>query len=218
LKSAGFDFKIEIRPVKNQGKLMRKICRIMHDTSHKGEPFDSLAMAEEVRSNLDDIGLGKIHDWVAMRVTIVGYHGRNKSIKGAFQQNEESEMYSYAKRIVDAAFHRTCTEYGITLGEFKYYEFLEKLNGYSAGHWTFPYLNNRPFLTSEIQLNLSRWDILSRHGGAAHYLYIGGDRTIVENLGRAYHNLLYDVLGNTRGSTGTLKANKPDPGESSYKT
>ncbi|VVC02577.1 Uncharacterised protein [Candidatus Bilamarchaeum dharawalense] len=202
LREYGFEADLEYRPVKSEGKLMRKIYRILQE-----EHAHAIETPDAVTSTLLDNYLvnalphfesfKEIHDWSAARVILRRYKGKDIDNLSA---DEQAAVYELAKRVVDFAV-------GVTAGQVRAdyeYKFIQKDNGYKGGHWDIfpsPHVSSDGFdlittaLNFEVQLKLHEWHEVAEHGKAAHYYYIGGDPAFMQTLNTAYHNIIHYVVG-----------------------
>ncbi len=217
LRESGLDATISMRPMKHIGKIMRKVWRyVVRDFEEMEKRINAPEAGRDERraAYIAQYGglfsLERIHDWVTFRVILNAHQGQSLS---ELPNGRVEDAMQIANRIMTLQIERQVEVLrtvlradGNPIDMVTTLENHRKANGYCADHWdtvldrgdgVFP---NTP-LSFEVQLMTSASYQNAEKGGAAHYLYIGGNPDLMRTVDAAYH----DILNNLLGSNGSSK-------------
>ncbi len=214
LRANGFEATVEMRPIKHPGKVMRKIHRFVLNSMNRDARLDYL---DGKTSGLDgylqilkSFDLRNVNDPIALKVILHSLHGQPVDEMDSVSDNfGGGEVVSLMKQVIDVAVSHVrtvLTTFNAVLRiESRYdqvyymdYTHYSKDNGYDAHHFdSRPAMPDATILPFEVQVKTQGQDYVASHGGAAHYLYLGGDSTFVVNMRARY---LETVHGLTNGN------------------
>lgn len=219
LKRYKFDADVTLRLQKSEGKIMRKVFRLLkadHKASRDHERFvaeacsrldhleagtDHIPLPEEssrakndslekyIHSAIKGFDFNRLSDWVAARVVLKSYKG--KEIIGAL-----NKPFRMAKKVIEHALEMQGIIHGCLEVEHE-----EKRGGYNADHYDvkakcfFGQLSEIP-LNHEVQLKTDKWNRDAEEGGVAHGVYISEDPELIEEADKADYDILYSSNGN----------------------
>lgn len=226
LKSAfasyGFDIDVEMRAVKSEGKLMRKVFRLLEEDFNSNPNTDKLTaheikrgMEKFVRRTVSKFQNERIHDWVALRVVIKRFNkkeidsmdeGDKERLIGAFRESDpEAEVLDSEKglplavKIVNDAISTYALATKMDFGDMRPQK-KNKKTGYKAYHWDLEHqghiMSTNLSLPFEVQLKTQEWHEIAEHGKAAHYYYVGGEPEFMDMIASAYKDIIHRNLGN----------------------
>lgn len=208
-KVLGYEVSVELRLQKHEGKLMRKINKKMKEEYKElvAKGKTELSWDEYQQINLSKWGFGSISDTVAMRVIV-----REFGSKSIDEIEEEERMHIMQDAdilllTILSTFNELLREEDKTTYKIKK-EFKERDNGYRAFHYdTEPRETDEGclLLPFEAQLKTIEWDLVARHGKAAHYIFVGTEADqeqadLVEIVQAAYLDTVMKITGNGNGN------------------
>jgi len=189
LIGAGFDVVVIPRLMKHEGKIMRKVHRKIAKRYNESEESKSMPFEDYLSTNIESFDITSLNDLVALRVII------NKLGKREIDSMEEGK-----KRIVmnnAMALIKTNIEMLESISGSKYGYLIEDWNkesGYRAIHFDcYPIKTN--MLRFEIQLKTFKEHWIAEEGGAAHWIYIGGDSELGRVLKEIYLSIIHRFNG-----------------------
>lgn len=222
LESYGFQAEVPVRKLKHFGKQMEKTYRFLSDDYAKLPRESRHGLSEFVTSHVASFDFDRFNDLVAARAIVSRFRGQgiDQLIKGCGQAVEagvENNTFDISQmpqildaiqvpalrlavKVISDALTTLPLLYPAEFGEFScQVEFKKKANGYHGFHFDTKALGENGFtlVPFEIQMRTTEWHYISERGGAAHYLYKGGDDNgpvdgeLIETLGKGYHDLLY---------------------------
>ncbi|MBD3210840.1 hypothetical protein GF318_05655 [Candidatus Micrarchaeota archaeon] len=223
--SYGFDVGVEMRPVKSEGKLMRKTHRLIREDFEANLNGSRMTKKESRRSlekfmkrTVGNFDGERIHDWVALRIIVKKYNKRDinsmgsqdrERIIGIFGESDpEGEVldseksFPLAVKIVNDALSTYALATRMDFGDVRPQK-KNKKTGYKAYHWDLgsqgPAFATNISLPFEVQLKTQEWHEVAEHGKAAHYYYVGGEPEFIDTIAAAYKDIIYRNLnGNKR--------------------
>lgn len=188
LRAQGFDFEIEMREVKHQGKIMNKLSRKVANMcviAQEGIPENNrISKKEYFFRNSGLFSVLDFHDIVALRVKIKGKVTGEEymEIKG-FVDEPSTRALDRAKQTVLNAIEDTFGRRAKIDPEHK-----KRSNGYEGLHFD---ITNTGVCNVEVQLKTEEWHHQAEHGGAAHFMYLGGSKgrnSLVSMLGDLFNH------------------------------
>lgn len=188
LRAQGFEFEIEIREIKHRGKIMNKLSRKVAElcTIAQSEvPADKRESEREYFfKNKGLFSVLDFHDIVALRVKIKGKvtGDEYREIKG-FIDEPSTRALDRAKQTVLNAIEDTFGRRAKIDAEHK-----KRDNGYEGLHFD---ITNTGVCNVEVQLKTEEWHLQAEHGGAAHFMYLGGNKgrnSLVSMLGDLFNH------------------------------
>lgn len=225
LQSHGFDAEVIMRKEKHAGKQMNKMIRLLR------EDFDKLSghqrsayhdFNDYVKLMVPPFNYGRFNDWVALRVIVKSYRGRDLDqllhdserpvpMEAAQREFELGQMgqllrmvqvnpLKLAVKIVGDALESLA----LMTDDFSRNEcrikYNEKPNGYRAFHFDshFGPGDQMPPLPFEVQLKTANWHDVAEGGMAAHYYYLGGDTEIVDMVRNSYQEIIHRYVPKAR--------------------
>ena len=188
LRAQGFEFEIEMREVKHQGKIMNKLSRRVAEMCLKAQseiPQENRIYEKEYFfRNSGLFSVLDFHDIVALRV----------KIKGKTTGDEYLEVRGYvdepSTRALDRAKQTVLNAIEDTFGRRAKIEQEHKKrdNGYEGLHFD---ITNTGVCNVEVQVKTEEWHHQAEHGGAAHFMYLGGNKgrnSLVSMLGDLFNH------------------------------
>ena len=191
IKGAGFEVEVIPRLEKHGGKIMRKVRKKMQKFHEKREGEDmNLELDEFIERHLHKFDLIKLHDLVALRVIVNKFGGRE------IDKMEEKDK-ELAIQMAVGYIESNITALRLTSeSEFAYdIEYVNKESGYEAVHIDAQPVNGTNSVRFEVQLRTIRQHWIAEEGGAAHWMYIGGDSKFGKVMKQLYHDIIYTPNG-----------------------
>ncbi len=163
LKRKGFEFKIELRPQKHPGKVMRKI--------------EDRGLLVKTGGDVEN-ALLSIKDLVAFKIVLMK-KGRRRATK---------EDWKTAEEIVKAKADELSKNKGTTISGYNT-EHIKKANGYESIHVDI-ILGSHEYVPLEVQIKDADIERIAEHGAAAHWLYQGGNAALHKKVRHVYRDFL----------------------------
>jgi len=189
LAGAGFDVAVIPRLMKHEGKIMRKVRRKIAERYNESEESKSIPFEDYISRTIERFDITSLNDLVALRVVI------NKVGKREIDSMEESEKRMVMNNAV--ALIKANIEMLESISSSKYRYQIEEWNkesGYRAIHFDcYPIKND--MLKFEIQLKTFKEHWVAEEGGAAHWIYVGGDSKFGRVLKEIYLSIIHKFNG-----------------------
>jgi len=192
VKGAGFDVEVIPRLEKHVGKIMRKVRKKMQKFYDKREGEDEhLDLDEFIERHLHKFDLLKLHDLVALRVIVNKFGGREIDKMDEKDKKLAIEMaVGYIESNITALRLTSDSEFAYDI------EYVKKESGYEAVHIDAQPVNGTNSVRFEVQLRTTKQHWIAEEGGAAHWMYIGGDSEFGRIMKQLYHDIIYTPNGN----------------------
>ncbi len=187
LKGAGFnDVEVFRRFEKHEGKIMRKVRRKLAEKYSETEESHMMSLEKYISENIEGFDIASLNDLVALRV-VVNRLGKKEIDK--MEENEKQAALRIARSLITANLDALES---ISGNKYSYeIEDWDKKSGYRATHFdSYPVGESRT-LRFETQLRTLRDHWIAEEGGAAHWIYIGGDSEFGRILKEVYHNIIH---------------------------
>jgi len=190
LKGAGFDATVIPRLEKHEGKIMRKVRRKIAETYNESDESGSVTLDKYITDRVERFDITSLNDLVALRV-IINRLGR-KEIDDMEEDEKHAAMkiaYSLIKANLDALESISGNKYAYEIEEW------DKKSGYKATHFDAHPVGESRTLRFETQLRTMRNHWIAEEGGAAHWIYIGGDSEFGRILKEVYLGIIHKHNG-----------------------
>ncbi len=196
LNGNGFDVEIMFRSHKHPGKMMRKIFRSITEAhlnqigikcnKLEGDMCCYSLPVEAIEQRINTYSMNTFYDSVAMKIVLKSYKGQKIDDMDVEQRDL---AILEARLFVDRCIGSKCNELGYKFNS----QFREKPNGYKGWHvdTTLYPVHLLPF---EVQLKTEEWHRIAEQGGAAHYLYLGGNPSLIDVVKAKYHDIVHQGL------------------------
>ncbi|MEW6748316.1 MAG: hypothetical protein AB1295_01260 [Candidatus Micrarchaeota archaeon] len=212
LRAYGFDADVTLRLQKSEGKIMRKVFRMINSDLWRGfedmerqnrharylgkeEPHKQIPeptaerISEHVRASIKGFDFTRLSDWVAGRVVLKRFRG--KRLEGS----DGTEFYLAETIITQSIEMQRIMLQGL--------EFTKEVHRGNYNAYHFDMYDGAPEkreaakrpLRTEWQLKTEEWHRVAEQGQAAHYYYLGGDREFIDQIRQRYYEIIHGHNG-----------------------
>lgn len=191
LAKLGFAATMTPRPIKHEGKIMKKIRLRLSEEYVNSQASSKMALEDYLHLRVHTFDLTRLNDLVALRVILNSFKGRDvDAMPPAKQEHVIARALAAVQKVIRKELARRLP------GSVPVHEFKNKENGYKAHHIdvALPPGDLRA-ARFEVQVKTSGWHTVAEGGdathSAAHYLYVGGDADLIRPIAQSYKDLIH---------------------------